>query len=145
MEEKKPWPRLRDINKIIIHCTATKENQSISVATIRQWHLDRGWSDIGYHYIVLLDGSVQIGRPLERVGAHCKGYNKKSIGIAYVGGVESDGLTPKDTRNEKQKSGIKRIVKLLKTMFPDASIHGHNEFSNKACPSFDVQKEFNIK
>lgn len=142
MEKEKPRPRVRDINKIIIHCTATREGQDVSVETIRDWHLKRGWSDIGYHYIILLDGSVQIGRPVERIGAHCKGQNKSSIGIAYVGGVESDGETPKDTRTKEQKQSMQKMLIALMEIFEGVTIHGHNEFGNKACPSFDVQKEF---
>ena len=132
---------MRAINKIIIHCTATREGDDISVSTIRKWHLARGWSDIGYHYVIDLKGNINAGRPIELMGAHTKGQNKYSIGISYVGGVESDGKTPKDTRTNAQKDAIVRLVKKLKGCYPDVTIHGHNEFSNKACPSFNVSKE----
>jgi len=132
---------MRAINKIIIHCTATREGDDISVSTIRKWHLVRGWSDIGYHYVIDLKGNINAGRPIELMGAHTKGQNKYSIGIAYVGGVEADGKTPKDTRTNAQKDAIVRLVKKLKGCYPDVTIHGHNEFSNKACPSFNVSKE----
>ena len=126
---------MRSINKIIIHCTATREGDDISVSTIRKWHLARGWSDIGYHYVIDLKGNINAGRPIELMGAHTKGQNKYSIGISYVGGVEADGKTPKDTRTKAQKDAIIRLVKKLKCCYPDVTIHGHNEFSNQACPS----------
>ena len=132
---------MRAIHKIIIHCTATREGDDISVDTIRKWHLSRGWSDIGYHYVIDLKGNINAGRPIELMGSHTRGENKYSIGIAYVGGVEADGKTPKDTRTKAQKDAIIRLVKKLKGCYPDVTIHGHNEFSNKACPSYNVQNE----
>ena len=135
---------MRAIHKIIIHCTATREGDDISVDTIRRWHLNRGWSDIGYHYVIDIKGNINAGRPIELIGAHCKGENKYSIGVAYVGGVEADGVTPKDTRTKAQKDSIIRLVKKLKGCYPDVTIHGHNEFSNKACPSYNIQDEINL-
>jgi N-acetylmuramoyl-L-alanine amidase len=135
---------MRAIHKIIIHCTATREGDDISVDTIRRWHLARGWSDIGYHYVIDIKGNINAGRPIELIGAHTKGQNKYSIGIAYVGGVEADGKTPKDTRTKAQKDSIIRLVKKLKGCYPDVTIHGHNSFSNKACPSYNVQDEINL-
>jgi N-acetylmuramoyl-L-alanine amidase len=132
---------MRAIHKIIIHCTATREGDDISVDTIRRWHLARGWSDIGYHYVIDIKGNINAGRPIELMGSHTKGFNKGSIGVAYVGGVEADGKTPKDTRTKAQKDSIIRLVKKLKGCYPDVTIHGHNEFSNKACPSYNVQNE----
>jgi N-acetylmuramoyl-L-alanine amidase len=132
---------MRAIHKIIIHCTATREGDNISVDTIRRWHLNRGWSDIGYHYVIDIKGNINAGRPIELMGSHTRGENKYSIGVAYVGGVEADGVTPKDTRTKAQKDAIIRLVKKLKGCYPDVSIHGHNEFSNKACPSYNVQNE----
>jgi len=135
----------RKINKIILHCSATREGQDISVDTIRKWHVDgRGWSDIGYHYIVSIDGQIEEGRPIDRSGAHTKGLNSNSIGCCYIGGVETDGRTPKDTRNAEQLIAIANLLDALMEMYPDATLHGHNEFANKACPSFDVQKEYNF-
>lgn len=137
---------MRAIHKIIIHCTATREGDDISVDTIRRWHLNRGWSDIGYHYVIDIKGNINAGRPIELMGSHTKGENKSSIGIAYVGGVEADGKTPKDTRTKAQKDSIIRLVKKLKGCYPDVTIHGHNEYSNglKACPSYNVQDEINL-
>lgn len=133
---------MRTINKIIIHCSATPEGKHFTVSDIDHWHRQRGFAGIGYHYVIYLDGSVHEGRPLEQQGAHTYGQNTSSIGVCYIGGVAADGRTPKDTRTYKQKEALKKLVDELKTRFPEATIHGHCEFANKACPSFDVQKEF---
>lgn len=135
----------RKIDKIIIHCSATPEGRDISVETIRDWHLKRGWSDIGYHYVIDLEGKVYAGRPIEKTGAHVKGHNTGSIGICYVGGVEEDGKTPKDTRTKDQKAALDNLLFILTDIFANVTIHGHNEFSSKACPSFDVQAEYSGK
>lgn len=133
---------MRIIDKIIIHCSATPEGRYTTVEEIRQWHLQRGWKDIGYHYVIYLDGTIHKGRPESVVGAHCSGYNKNSIGICYIGGVAKDGKTPKDTRTEGQKRALIEILKRLKRTYPNATLHGHNEFANKACPSFNVKEEY---
>lgn len=130
---------MRKIDKIIIHCSATPEGRPVTVETIRKWHIARGWSDIGYHYVIYLDGSVHEGRPLEAIGAHTSGQNLHSIGICYVGGCDKN-MKPKDTRTPAQEAALVKLVKSLKERFPGASVHGHNEFAAKACPSFDVQK-----
>lgn len=136
----------RKIDKIIIHCSATREGQHIGVDTIRDWHVNgRGWSDVGYHYIIYLDGTVHPGRPIERSGAHTKGQNSNSIGICYIGGVETDGKTPKDTRTPEQKVALDNLLFVLTDIFANTTIHGHNEFAAKACPSFDVQAEYGNK
>ena len=131
---------MRDINKVIIHCSATPEGRDVSLDTIRQWHIKRGWSDIGYHYVILINGTIQEGRPVERAGAHCKGHNANSIGVCYVGGVDQD-MKPKDTRTPAQKIAMQKLLFELTDRYKGATIHGHNEFSSKACPSFDVQTE----
>lgn len=133
---------MRDINKIIIHCSATHAEMDIDVETIRRWHVElNGWSDIGYHYVIKRDGTVQTGRPLSKIGAHCRGHNKNSIGICYVGGTLKDN-TPSDTRTKEQKKALKALVKYLQKEYPNATIHGHNEFTDKkACPSFNVQTD----
>ena len=134
---------MRSINEIIVHCSATREGQHIPVETIKKWHVEgRGWSDIGYHFYIELDGTIKKGRDIDRSGAHTKGHNKNSIGICYCGGVESDGKTPKDTRTEIQKESLLHVLKTLMAMFPLATIYSHNEFANKACPSFDATNEY---
>ena len=132
----------RTIKELIVHCSATPEGKDYSVDTIRQWHLQRGFSDIGYHYVIYRDGSIHIGRDESIIGAHCTGHNTNSIGVCYIGGCASDGKTPKDTRTTEQKQSLVKLLKELKTKYPQASIHGHRDFSSKACPSFDATKEY---
>jgi len=134
---------MREINKIIVHCSATRENENFDVAEIRKWHVEgRGWSDIGYHFYIDLYGEIHKGRDISKIGAHCKGHNRNSIGICYCGGVEADGKTPKDTRNVEQKEALLAVLRTLKAMFPNAVIHSHKDFANKACPSFDATHEY---
>ena len=133
---------MRAINKIILHCSATPEGRHTTVEDIRLWHKQRGWSDIGYHYVVYLDGTVHEGRPIERSGAHVFGLNKNSIGICYVGGVDKNNLKAKDTRTSEQIKALDLLLGSLLDDFKGATLHGHNEFANKACPSFDVQDEY---
>lgn len=128
---------MRELKEIILHCTATKEGQDYSAEQVRKWHLDRGFNDIGYHFLIRLDGTVEAGRPLETVGAHCKGHNANSIGIAYVGGLDKNGR-PKDTRTLPQKEAMRRLVDDLKQYFPRLEVHCHNEYSTKSCPCFSV-------
>lgn len=130
---------MRELKEIILHCTATKEGIDYSVEQVRKWHLDRGFNDIGYHFLIRLDGTVEAGRPLETVGAHCKGHNANSIGIAYVGGLDKNGR-PKDTRTLPQKEAMRRLVHDLKQYFPRLEVHCHNEYSTKACPCFSVSE-----
>ena len=133
---------MRNVNEIIVHCSATREEQQVSVDTIRDWHLAKGWNDIGYHFYIDLDGTINKGRDIDKIGAHCKGHNRNSIGICYCGGVETDGKTPKDTRTQEQKDSLLNVLKTLKAMYPEAVIYSHNEFAAKACPSFDATEEY---
>jgi N-acetylmuramoyl-L-alanine amidase len=132
----------RIINEIIIHCTATPEGKDYTVAEIRRWHLARGFSDIGYHYVIHLDGTVEEGRNVDISGAHCTGHNAHSIGVSYIGGVKSDGVTPKDTRTIDQKASLASLLMDLRKLYPKAKIYGHRDFANKACPSFDATSEY---
>jgi N-acetylmuramoyl-L-alanine amidase len=93
--------------------------------------------------VVHLDGSIHKGRSERVAGAHCAGYNKQSIGICYIGGLAIDGKTAKDTRTQEQKAALLRLIKELKRKYPRATVHGHREFANKACPSFDAKLEYN--
>jgi len=130
------------INKIIVHCTATPEGRDVSTQEIKRWHVQgNGWSDIGYHYIVELDGTVHEGRNVDRTGAHTLGHNKRSIGVVYVGGCDEE-MNPLDTRNDAQKEALDNLLSQLLEMYPGATLHGHNEFASKACPSFNVQEEY---
>lgn len=131
----------RSINMIVVHCSATIEGKDYSVAEIRRWHLKRGFSDIGYHYLIGIDGKVHEGRNVNISGAHTAGYNAHSIGVCYVGGLDKDSKA-KDTRTPAQKASLLRLLKDLKKIYPKASIHGHREFANKACPCFDAKSEY---
>ena len=131
---------MRKIDKIIVHCTATPEGRPVSVEEIDSWHKQRGWSQIGYHYVVQLDGTINEGRPVNISGAHCKGHNKTSIGITYVGGCDSN-MEPKDTRTDKQILSLEYLVGYLCASHPGAEVYGHRDFSTKACPSFDAKTE----
>lgn len=132
----------RRITEIIVHCTATPEGKDYTIKDITQWHKQRGFSTIGYHYVVYRDGSVHTGRDVNVAGAHCTGHNAHSIGVCYVGGLAKDGKTPKDTRTNVQKASLEILLRKLRTLYPTAKIYGHNTFSAKACPCFDATKEY---
>jgi len=139
----------RRIDEIIIHCTATPEGQPRTVEQIRQDHIrNRGFADIGYHYIIYLDGTVHEGRNIDIAGAHATNHNAHSIGVVYVGGVENDpkkaykDLKPKDTRTEEQKASLLSLLMDLRKLYPTARIIGHRDVSSKACPSFDAKAEY---
>lgn len=131
---------MRKISKIILHCSATPENRNVTVEDITQWHKERGFTTVGYHYVIYLDGSVHLGRSVQDQGAHCTGQNKYSIGVCYIGGLEKDCKTPKDTRTKAQKEALISLVKSLMKKYELSAdnVFGHNEFANKACPSFDI-------
>ena len=131
---------MRSITQIIIHCSATPEGKDFTVSDIDRWHRQRGFKMIGYHYVIYRDGSIHTGRPLEMVGAHCTGHNAHSIGICYIGGLDKFGK-PKDTRTQAQKDVLWSLVKSLQKRFPDATVHGHRVFANKACPCFEVPEQ----
>lgn len=132
----------RSINEIIVHCSATPEGKDFTTDDIKKWHKDRGFSDIGYHYVVYRDGSVHNGRDVSISGAHCTNHNSHSIGVCYIGGCSKDGKTPKDTRTTEQIQALKNLLTELKKLYPKASIHGHRDYANKACPSFDATNEY---
>ena len=128
---------MRKITKIILHCSATREGQTFTAKDIDLWHRRQGFQMIGYHYVILLDGTVETGRPLEQPGAHTYGHNANSIGICYIGGLDQDGK-PCDTRTPQQRQAMKQLIADLLRKFPNATVHGHREFANKDCPCFDV-------
>ncbi|MCQ2281912.1 MAG: N-acetylmuramoyl-L-alanine amidase [Bacteroidales bacterium] len=130
---------MRTLNEIIIHCSATKEGHPFTVDDIRRWHKAQGYADIGYHYVIYLDGSVHAGRPIEQAGAHTYGHNAHSIGICYIGGLDPGGKA-KNTLSTRQEQSLVRLIKELRQQFGPLALHGHNEYAAKACPSFDVQR-----
>ena len=131
----------RTIKEIIIHCTATKEGENHTVAEVTQWHKKRGYNTIGYHYLIDINGKINNGRDVNVVGAHCLNHNTYSIGVCYVGGLDVNGKT-KDTRTDAQKRSLTNLLVRLMVLYPDAKIHGHNEFAKKACPCFNAQYEY---
>lgn len=132
----------RDIKEIIVHCSATPEGKDFTVEQIKQSHLQRGFSDIGYHWVIYRDGTMHSGRPESIIGAHCTGHNTISIGVCYIGGCAVDGKTPKDTRTEQQKISLLSLLRELKKKYPKAEIYPHYKFAAKACPSFNAEKEY---
>lgn len=140
------------IRRVFIHCSATRAGQDIDAATIRSWHLRQGWSDIGYHFVIRLDGTVERGRPEHLPGSHAKGYNTGSIAMVYVGGLDAQGQ-PKDTRTPAQLTAMADLCQELLDAYPGATLLGHRDISPdkdrdgvvephewlKVCPCFDVR------
>ena len=141
----------RTIKEIIVHCTATPEGRNMTVEQIRADHKKKGWSDIGYHYVIDTQGKRFTGRDVDLIGAHCAagGHNTYSIGVAYVGGLENKPNTPynqlkaKDTRNLRQRAALLKLLTELKVLYPQAIIVGHHDYDkSKDCPSFDAKTEY---
>lgn len=132
---------MRKIDLIVVHCTATPAGRHVSVADVDAWHRARGFNEIGYHYLVYLDGSVHPGRAVEKAGAHALNYNRNSIGVAYAGGLDAFGR-PADTRTPAQKRALAELLRSLRRRYPGAGIVGHNELAAKACPCFNARKEY---
>ena len=133
---------MRVIRLIIIHCSAVRPWQVSGQQDIDRWHRQKGWNGCGYHYVVRRDGTIETGRPLEMVGAHCVHHNQHSIGVCYEGGLDADGLTA-DTRTKIQKVAMRQLLEKLHEQFPKAIIAGHNVFDpTKDCPCFDAVSEY---
>lgn len=131
----------RPIKELIWHCSATREGQNFTVEDIRSWHKQRGWSDIGYHYVVYRDGRIMAGRPVGQVGAHVEGHNTGTVGCCYIGGVNADNTKPKDTRTPEQRASMLWLTEQLVKKFPIKIVSGHNKYAAKACPSFYVHND----
>lgn len=146
---------MRHINLIVIHCSATPEGRDVSAADIDRMHRSRKppFAQIGYHFVVRLDGTIERGRPPELAGAHVSRHNAASIGICYIGGVANARNMPvKDTRTDAQKAALERLVRDQLQLYPGAKVAGHRDLSPdqnrdgkispfewlKGCPSFDV-------
>ena len=134
------------VRYLIIHCSATRCDRDYPVSQLRRDHLARGFLDIGYHLYIRKDGTVTQHRRYNEVGAHCRPFNRCSIGICYEGGLDESGR-PKDTRTLAQRSALVRLLKALKQQFPQALIRGHNEMpgaTTKACPCFKPSKDLSF-
>lgn len=135
-----PIPLRQKTELIIIHCSATDDSADIGVKEIRSWHLARGWLDIGYHFVIRRDGTIETGRRLTEVGSHAHSYNNRSIGICLVGGVEADDKNrARDNYTPKQKASLRNLLIELRKKYPKTRIIGHRDVDkNKECPCFDV-------
>ena len=138
------FSKIINLNESAVLMWKSVIGKDFSVEDIDRWHRQRGFNGIGYHFVIYRDGSIHAGRSKRQIGAHCKGHNTISIGICYIGGLSTNGK-PKDTRTAAQKASLRALVEQLQEEFPLATVHGHNEFAAKACPCFDVQKEFGLK
>lgn len=129
------------INNLVVHCSASKVDQKVDVATITRWHLARGFLTIGYHYVIYRDGSVHKGRKDNEVGAHVQNHNKGSLGICLVGGLDKEGK-PEANFTDQQYTALALLLQELKLKYPKADILGHRDFAGvaKDCPCFDVRK-----
>lgn len=154
---------MNKIDAIVVHCSATRAGQDIGKSEINRMHVERGFNCIGYNFVVRIDGTVETGRSLQIDGAHCnsKGfsgvsYNKHSIGICYVGGLDKSGKAA-DTRTDAQKKALRELIAKLVKEYPDIKeILGHRDTSPdldgdgivepnewiKMCPCFDAATEY---
>ena len=138
------YQNYREVNLLVVHCTATRCNKDFPVSTLRASHKARGFADIGYHFYITRDGETHPCRPVHQIGAHATGWNDKSIGICYEGGLDENGCIA-DTRTYAQKCALLDLLRQLKTDYPKAKILGHYQLSEnirKACPCFDAKREY---
>lgn len=135
---------MRPVTEIIVHCSATEAGKDFRADDIRRWHVKgNGWKDIGYHFVIDIDGTIEVGRPMAQKGAHTANHNEKTVGICYVGGLKYG--KPADTRTEAQKRSLRSLIQVMKSCFPDiAKVSGHRDYANKACPCFDAHAEYDI-
>lgn len=139
---------MRTVNEIIVHCTATVIGKDYRAADIKKWHTlpppqGNGWKDIGYHYVIDIDGKIEPGRPIDQKGAHCSGHNENTVGICYVGGLLPN-KKPFDTRTDAQKASLRNLITALKYCFPTIDkVSGHRDYADKTCPCFDAALEYN--
>ena len=141
-----------ETNYIVIHCTATPPDLNVTKDLIDKWHKQRGWSGIGYHFLIRRNGFIEAGRHSDDVGAHCKGHNRESISVSLAGGIDATGAS-KDNFTTPQKESLCTLVKTLSIMYPKAEILGHRDLSPdidgdgiiekhewmKDCPCFEVR------
>ena len=142
---------MRKITQIVVHASATPKGEHFDVEDIRAWHKAKGWSDIGYHFVILLNGTIQYGRDINTIGAHVLGHNTNSVGICYIGGKYGE-----DTRTILQQVSLVYLIGTLKRLYTKAEVLGHRDFSPdldgdgtiepnewmKLCPSFDAKNAY---
>lgn len=146
---------MRTVHLIVIHCSATKENETFTEIELEKSHRQRGLNGIGYHYYIRRDGNIKSTRPVRKPGAHARGHNLDSIAICYEGGLNQRGV-PKDTRTEWQKHSMIVLIRALLTDFPMCHICGHRDLPQipddnsliepeswlRECPCFDAAREY---
>ena len=131
---------MRDLHRIIVHCSYTPPSMDIGVDTIKDWHVnDNGWSDIGYHYVIRRNGKIEPGRPVEQAGAHVRGHNRDSIGICLIGGMTEDRSGSDCNFTRWQWLALGSLIDSLETEYGRLECYGHRDFDNKDCPCFDMQ------
>ena len=129
---------MRTVTLIIVHCSANKAGSALRMADIDRYHRSLGWKGCGYHFVIPTDGTIEKGRPVERVN-----HNRHSIGVCYIGGLASDGKTPMDTRTPQQRAALRKLLEQLHREYPKALIVGHRDLNpRKACPCFDAVGEY---
>ena len=141
---------MREIKEVILHCTATPADRKLTVQEIRNWHVKgNGWADIGYHFVIHQDGTIERGRHIDKVGAHTWGQNYGSIAVAYCGSIlkkelkTKTKLESKDTMTKEQEQAFRDLVKFLEVCFGELKVRGHNDYNkDKDCPSFNMRDKF---
>ena len=145
----------REVNLIVVHCSATRVDRDITARDIDSFHRVCGFSSWGYHYYVRKDGSIEKMRDESEPGAHASGHNRDSIGLCYEGGLDVNGR-PADTRTAAQKRTLVALLRSLRADYPGARIVGHRDLSpdvngngrvdkwerTKECPCFDAAEEY---
>ena len=141
MKELKPMNPMKDVRWIVIHCSATKVSQKVTVEDLDNWHQAKGWACCGYHWVIYQDGSIHPGRSEQFAGAHAKPYNSHAIGVCYIGGKDDKGRDA-DTRTPEQRAALIALLRSLKMDYPDAEIRGHCEMQgvHKKCPCFSCSE-----
>lgn len=130
---------MREINEIIIHCSASGTHQDFDVSDIDRWHRERGWSQIGYHFYIKLDGELQVGRPVAKQGAHTRKRNRDTIGVCFEGGYVDKALkTPWEKPTDNQLVTWKRLQTYIQDVYKVTKVSGHYQYSKKTCPNFCI-------
>ncbi len=144
--------KLNSVKYLVVHCAATPPSRDLGVAEIRAMHKQRGFNDVGYHYVIRRDGRVEKGRADSVVGAHVQGFNSVSLGICMVGGINAKGWSENNFTPE-QFAALRQLLMTLKAKYTTAEILGHRDLSPdknrdgkisrnewmKDCPCFDVR------
>lgn len=142
---------MREINLIVVHCSATRADRDFTENDLEVCHRHRGFNGAGYHFYIRKNGDIKNTRPLEKPGAHALGYNAHSIGICYEGGLDVR-YRPADTRTEWQKHSLRVLIRTLLMDYPGCRVCGHRDLSPdrngdghispeewvKECPCFEV-------